>query len=66
MVHHEFKHKGDEAQHESAGIAKLDAVGGAVPGGATVDDLVAQGVEAREDQAQHLGRVLRGKCPLCH
>ena len=70
-LHHQPDHRRDQLPQQVRPLLHLAAVDAAVPGGAAVDDLVAQRVEAVEHDAEHLERVLlaqrvvgRGPAPL--
>lgn len=51
-LHHQVDHHGDQVGHDVGAAGDLVAVGGALPGGAAVDELVAEGVEAVEEFGQ--------------
>lgn len=61
MGHHDLHHHGHDLAHEVGAVLYLGAIGSAVPGGAAMHQLVAQGVDALEDQRQQLGRVALGQ-----
>jgi hypothetical protein len=49
VFHHQVDHGGDQVAEDVCAVLHLGTVNDAVPGGATVDDLVSEGVEAVED-----------------
>ena len=57
MGHHDFNHHGHDVRHQRGTVLHLGTVDLAVPRGAAVHQLVAQGVDALEDQRQQFGRV---------
>lgn len=61
MGHHDLHHHGHDLAHEVGAVLHLGTVELAVPRGAAVHQLVAQGVDALEDQRQQFGRVALGQ-----
>lgn len=61
MGHHDLHHHGHDLAHEVGAVLHLGTVNLAVPRGAAVHQLVAQGVDALEDQRQQFGRVALGQ-----
>ena len=61
MGHHDCNHHGHDVRHQRGAVLHLGTVDLAVPRGAAVHQLVAQGVDALEDQRQQFGRVTLGQ-----
>ncbi len=64
VVQKDFDDDRHHLAHDVVGIAQLLAVDRTVPGGTAVDQLVEQGVEPLEDDAQHRAGVVVGQCGM--
>src|SRR5690625_2836398 len=56
VVHHDFNHCWHQLPHDGVGVAQLVAVDATVPGGAAVNQLVSERVQAADSNAQHIAR----------
>src|SRR5690625_3647569 len=64
VVHHDFNHCWHQLPHDGVGVAQLVAVDATVPGGAAVNQLVSERVQAAENNAHHIAGAVFGPRPV--
>src|SRR5690606_8428043 len=65
VIHHQLNDQRHQLAQQAGAIAQLLAIDRTVPGGAAMDKLVTQGVQAVEQHTEKRRGIAAGQCQLC-